>query len=183
LSEFTSEFELFNSVVDPGGSWSSVDSVLDGTDFDSASTWDQFGVGMEMYNPLIPVPGGLPVLSGIVINDLQIQIRWRRGGNTLSGGAVYLEDFNVGGGALPAPEYFRSTTPNEAFHTDQTGGDAAFWLTTNQGLKDFIDGTNPFDFNLRTASINGSTQTFIAWVKAQIQYTYTGSGIGFPKLF
>jgi hypothetical protein len=179
LSEFTSTFELFTSVVEQEAlQWSSPNNVLQ--DFLDASTWDQNG-GMLLSSPKIPIPGGTPVINAITINDLQIQIRWARGGNAGSGGGVFLRHFDIGGGE--AVGQFTSVTELEPFHTDQIGGDLTFWNVTQNQMKDFINGTNPFVFNIDTSGINGATQTRVAWIKASIQYTYTGSGIGFPRLF
>jgi hypothetical protein len=178
LSEFTSEFEFFTSVVEQAPlQWSSPDNVLNGG---SATTWDQNG-GMLLSTPKIPLPGGSPVIDAITINDLQIEILWARGGNVDSNGTVWIRHFDIGGGEVVGETH--SFTPLEAFHSYQFGGDPAFWNVTQTQMKDFINGTNPFVFNIDTSGINGATQTKVAYVKAQIQYTYTGSGIAFPRLF
>ena len=184
MSEFTSEFELFTSVVDPGtDDWSSPNNALGGSDFD-ANTWSQGGK-LEFTLPLVPIPGGRPLLPTIVINDLQMQIRWARGGDTNSGGIVYLRNFDIGGGALPQQpdSWFSSTIAHEPFHTNQLGGDDAFWQCTQLEMVAFMNGDTPLIVDIDTSGINGSTNTRIAWVKMQAQYTYTGSGKAFPRLF
>jgi hypothetical protein len=184
LSEFTSEFELFTSVVDPGVTdWSSPDNALIDSELQNTTTWDQNGT-LEFTLPKIAIPGGRPLLPTIVINDLQMQIRWARGGNENSGGIVYLRNFSIGGGVLdPNTKNFSSTNVLEPVHTNQLGGDAAYWECTQPQIVGFMNGDTPLTVNIDTSSINGSTQTKIAWVKMQAQYTYTGSGIAFPRLF
>ena len=178
LSEFTSNFELFTTVTE-AASWSSPDSVLDGSDF-SASTW--FGPATMAVNlPKISIPGGIPIINAVTINDLQLQIRWRRAGNENSGGRVDLENFDIGGG--PISQDFSSNVSIEPLHTDQLGGDIAYWNVTQQQMKDFIGGTTDLDFNRNNVSINGSAQVEIAWIKVQIQYTYTGGGVAMPIRF
>ena len=179
MSEFTSEFQLFTSVTD-GASWSSPNNVLDGSDFTLSSTW--FGPATMAVNlPTLSIPGGIPVTDAVTINDLQLQIRWQRAGNENSGGRVDLENFNIGGG--PISEDFSSTVAIEPLHTDQLGGDPAYWNVTQQQMKDFINGTTDLDFNRNNVSINGSAQVKIAWIKVQIQYTYTGGGVAMPIRF
>lgn len=182
MSEFTSEFELFTSVVDSSPftpAWSSIDNALIDNDFD-ASTWHQ-DAEMELFLPKVQIPGGTPLLPTVVINSLNLQIRWARGGNVSSGGLVRLLGFNIGSGAIG--DSFSSSTPLEPFHTDVVGGDLTFWGASQLDMHNFINGINPFSFRIETQGINGSTQTKVAWAKAQIQYTYTGSGIAFPRMF
>lgn len=183
MSEFTSTFELFTSVVDPQtDDWSSPDNVLDDGSFSEASNW--YKGGLELTLPKIPIPGGRPLLPTIVINDLQLQIRWARGGNANSGGTMFLREFDIGGGPLTGPtDEFKSTIVNEPLHTNQLGGDPAYWNVTQLEMIDFMNGDVPFTFGIDTTSTNGSTQCRVAWIKMQAQYTYTGSGIAFPRLF
>lgn len=179
MSEFTSEFELFTTVTD-GVDWSSPNNVLDDSDLSKASTWFSLAT-MGVDQPLISVPGGIPVINAVTINDLQMQIRWQRAGDVGSNGSVRLYGFNIGAGAI-AP-FFSSGVEVEPLHTDQLGGDETYWGATQQEMKDFIGGVNPLTFARSNHSINGSAQVRIAWVKVQIQYTYTGAGVAFPRLF
>jgi len=177
LSEFTSEFVFFTTVTD-GADWSSPDNVLGSGG--TAATW--FGPATMGVNlPKLSIPGGIPVINAITINDLQLQIYWQRAGNENSGGRVDLENFDIGGG--PISEDFSSTVPIEPLHYDQLGGDIAYWNVTQQQMKDFISGTADLNFNRNNVSINGSAQVKIAGIWVQIQYTYTGGGVAIPIRF
>ena len=180
MSEFTSEFELFTSVVDPGvDDWSSLDNVLEGGGV--TSTWREAAMNLSL--PLVPIPGGKPLLPTIVIHNIWIEIYWARGGDVNSNGRIYLREFNIGGGVLDPSINFSSTTTLEPFHSDVVGGDGTFWGCTQQELHDFLNGDASFDFEIDKTGVNGASQTRIAYIRAKAEYTYTGSGIAFPRLF
>lgn len=180
MSDYVSEFQLFESVNDPSADWSSPQLVLqEGGDIFSAETWRQ-DTTLELFRPLIDFPGGLPLVDEITITKLTVEARWGRGGNASSGGVNYLEGWDIGGGDTPIQ--FSNTLPN-TMNTDIQSGDLAFWGVNQTQVKDFLNGNVPLTIRVDTASINGSTQTRIAHVKMQVEYDYVGGGVRFPRLF
>jgi hypothetical protein len=185
MSDFVSDYELFYDAVDPNPAdrkWSSLQNILRdlGDEFGDTSNWYRDAL-MELYRPLIDYPGGLPLIDEIEVTELSLQITWGRGGNVNSGGAIYLEEFDIGGGSIGARTLsnFEPLTTN----TDYITGDPAFWNVNQTQMKAFLNGDEPLAFKVDSASINGSAETRIFYVKARVKYTYTGGGVNFPRLF
>ena len=185
MSNYVSEFALFTEVRDTtpvGSEWSSIQNILNDNplDFYAAETWNQNGK-LELTLPKINFPGGIPLVPEITITRMNLQVRWGRGGNTSSGGWVFLNGFSIGGNPEPNIE-FVNTSPLTN-NIDEAGGNLAFWNVTQQEMQDFLNGDTRMALDIDTSSINGSTETRVHWVKVQVEYDYTGGGKGFPRLF
>jgi len=176
MSEFTTEFDLFESVV--AADYSSPNNMLSLNSH--ASTWHPVG-NANFNKPLTPFPGGTPLIPSVTVNELEIEIVWRRFGNVDSFGTVR-GHLSIAPGA--EVQYFQSTIPvQDAVQTDIRGGDLAYWGLTQQQMHDFCNGDIDLDLRWQNISVNASTQKLVSYVRAKMQYTYTGSGIAFPTRF
>jgi hypothetical protein len=177
VSEFQSELAYFTLVSDPEDKWSNPEAILGPTG--AASAWSP-STHLYLTEPKMPLPGGRPVLPTIIINSMELDVKWRRTSNAQAGGVVYLQDFDIGGGSIPDD---LSRNADADYAIDTLAGDLTYWNVTQGAMKDFINGDANLDFLKRNVAVNGSANASIEWIKCTIQYTYTGSGVTFPIRF
>lgn len=197
MSQVDTGYELFTSVEDVRpGVWSSPQNVLyveapgNEETFGYASTWDRYSSGQElalrMTLPKISLPGGVPVSDAITIDEMWLEVRWKRQENLSAGGLVQLEGINIEGYDFIdqfASQWSRDNNQT-TMDSDFIGGDATFWKTGQNQLKDFVNGDLYASVRFTQASVNGSVLKAVNYIKARILYTYTGAGITTaPRLF
>ena len=197
MTQIDTGYELFTSVEDVRpGVWSSPQNVLYVADalqeetFGFASTWDGYSPGNElalrMTLPKLSLPGGIPVSDAITIDQVWLEVRWKRQDNPGSGGRVQLEGINIENYDFIdqiASQWSRDETQT-TMDSDFIGGDATFWKTGQNQLKDFVNGDLYASVRFQQDSINGSVMKAVNYIKARILYTYEGGGITTaPRLF
>lgn len=197
MTQIDTGYELLTSVEDVRpGVWSSPQNVLYVEDpqleetFGYASTWDTYSSGKElalrMTLPKLSLPGGIPVSDAITVDEVWLEVRWKRQDNPTAGGRVQLEGINIEN--YDFIDQFAGQWSRDANQTtmgsDFIGGDATFWKTGPNQLKDFVNGDLYASVRFQQDSINGSVLKAVNYIKARILYTYVGGGTTTaPRLF
>jgi len=122
------------------------------------------------------VPGGFPLLPGVVLVGIDLSVRMRRS-NT---GQSFEVDHLIGG----ANSYLHMMLADSdtAYRTFTVERDLSEWGLTQQEAVDFITGTTKLYTDVFRGP-NGGTTLNIQWIKAQVRYDYTPTGNSIPRLF
>jgi hypothetical protein len=200
MTDFSSDWAAMTSVVDrtdrpAGGEWSSINSMLTWTG-DPPTFPQPFGyassyvtdVAWDIEVPKIEFPGGTPIVDDVTINEIFYQVEWAR----LFGSAgIDLWDVLIQNstGSQAGNDIEGQFDPIDAQARIEFGGDLAFWgITQTQAKNLFWDTNTPSQdrMNLRirrNPNVSSGQQLRVYFMRARVNYTYTGTGVAFPRLF